>query len=78
MCILTFIEHPITFLKMKEEQKKSSYDGTNTLDKNGEMKNIWFVDREELDTEIESINNKLAIVGALTLVNFLILLLLTQ
>jgi hypothetical protein len=63
---------------MKEEQKKSSYDGTNTLDKNGEMKNIWFVDREELDTEIESINNKLAIVGALTLVNFLILLLLTQ
>jgi hypothetical protein len=77
MCILTFIEHSITFLKMKEEQEKSSYS-TGSLDKDGKMKNTWFVDREELDTEIDSINNKLAIVGTLTLVNFLILLLLTQ
>ena len=37
------------------------------------MKNTWFVDRSELDEELDIVNNKIGILGLFTLVNIVIL-----
>lgn len=37
------------------------------------MKDTWFVDRSELDEELDNVNNKIGILGLLTLVNIAIL-----
>ena len=37
------------------------------------MKDTWFVDRSELDEELDIVNNKIGILGLLTLVNIVIL-----
>ena len=54
-------------------KKQSYYSKENTLDSKGKMKDTWFVDRTELDEEVDIINNKIGILGLLTLVNIAIL-----
>jgi len=56
-----------------KDKKDDFYSKENTLDKEGKIKDTWFVDRSELDDEIDVINNKIGILGLLTLVNIAIL-----
>ena len=37
------------------------------------MKGTWFVDRSELDEELDIVNNKIGILGLFTLINIVIL-----
>ena len=56
-----------------KDKKDDFYSKENTLDKEGKIKDTWFVDRSELDDEIDVINNKIGILGLFTLVNIAIL-----
>lgn len=56
-----------------KDKKDHFYSKESTLDKEGEMKDTWFVDRSELDEELDNINNKIGILGLFTLVNIAIL-----
>jgi len=56
-----------------KDKKGHFYSKENNLDKEGKMKDTWFVDRTELDEEVDIINNKIGILGLLTLVNLAIL-----
>ena len=56
-----------------KNKKGNFYSKENTLNEKGEMKDTWFVDRTELDEEVDIINNKIGILGLLTLVNIAIL-----
>lgn len=56
-----------------KDKKDHFYSKERTLDKKGEMKGTWFVDRSELDEELDIVNNKIGILGLLTLVNIVIL-----
>ena len=56
-----------------KDKKDHFYSKERTLDKKGEMKDTWFVDRSELDEELDIVNNKIGILGLLTLVNIVIL-----
>jgi hypothetical protein len=56
-----------------KDKKGHFYSKENALDKEGKIKDTWFVDRTELDEEVDIINNKIGILGLLTLVNLAIL-----
>ena len=56
-----------------KDKKDNFYSKERTLDKKGEMKDTWFVDRSELDEELDIVNNKIGILGLFTLVNIVIL-----
>ena len=56
-----------------KNKKGNFYSKENTLNEKGEMKDTWFVDRSELDEELDIVNNKIGILGLLTLVNIVIL-----
>jgi hypothetical protein len=56
-----------------KDRKDHFYSKERTLNKKGEMKDTWFVDRSELDEELDNVNNKIGILGLLTLVNIAIL-----
>ena len=56
-----------------KDKKGNFYSKERTLDRKGEMKDTWFVDRSELDEELDIVNNKIGILGLFTLVNIVIL-----
>ena len=56
-----------------KDRKDHFYSKERTLNKKGEMNDTWFVDRSELDEELDNVNNKIGILGLLTLVNIAIL-----
>ena len=56
-----------------KDKKDHFYSNERTLNKKGEMKDTWFVDRSELDEELDIVNNKIGILGLFTLVNIAIL-----
>ena len=56
-----------------KDKKGKFYSKEYTLDEKGEMKDTWFVDRSELDEELDIVNNKIGILGLFTLVNIVIL-----
>ena len=56
-----------------KDKKDHFYSEENTLNKKGKIKDTWFVDRSELDEEVDIINNKIGILGLFTLVNIAIL-----
>ena len=56
---------------MKDE--KPFYSEEKTLNKKGKTKDTWFVDRSELDEELDIVNNKIGILGLFTLINIVIL-----
>lgn len=56
-----------------KDKKDHFYSKENTLDKEGKIKDTWFVDRSELDEEVDIINNKIGILGLFTLINIAIL-----
>jgi hypothetical protein len=56
-----------------KDKKDDFYSKENTFDKEGKIKDTWFVDRSELDEEVDIINNKIGILGLFTLVNIAIL-----
>ena len=56
-----------------KDKKDHFYSKERILDEKGGMKDTWFVDRSELDEEVDIINNKIGILGLLTLVNIAIL-----
>ena len=49
-----------------KDKKDHFYSEENTLNKKGKIKDTWFVDRSELDEEVDIINNKIGILGLLT------------
>ncbi len=56
-----------------KDKKDHFYSKERTLDKKGEIKDTWFVDRSELDEELDIVNNKIGILGLFTLINIVIL-----
>ena len=56
-----------------KDKKDIFYSKEASLDKKGEMKGTWFVDRSELDEELDIVNNKIGILGLFTLINIVIL-----
>ena len=56
-----------------KDKKDIFYSKETSLDKKGEMKGTWFVDRSELDEELDIVNNKIGILGLFTLINIVIL-----
>ena len=56
-----------------KDKKDHFYSKENILDKEGKIKDTWFVDRSELDEEVDIINNKIGILGLFTLINIAIL-----
>ena len=56
-----------------KDKKDHFYSKERILNKEGEMKDTWFVDRSELDEELDIVNNKIGILGLFTLINIVIL-----
>jgi hypothetical protein len=56
-----------------KDKKDHFYSKERILNEKDGMKDTWFVDRSELDEELDNVNNKIGILGLLTLVNIAIL-----